>query len=286
MSDGWSSPVPLLLQALDVRIAWWAPADARAWLLERLADLVIADGDAATADAATADVQFTWTAVDGDLRCVHGDAHMQSASPNHCLAEAMIEINRLAAASVAAERLVLHAGVVSPEPGRAIAVCGRSGAGKSTATTAAVLAGWGFVADEVCALHPDTFEVRPYPRPIGLRFGGAQALGLDRDRGIRQDDVFRAPVLVTDPPVLEHVVLLARRPGPPELRRLSPAAALEELANHTLGGDGLERHVFRRLEHLVRSVPVAVAEYESAPELIDALRSCDAGRLDDPRGAR
>jgi len=261
VSDDAGGRGAMVLQVLDARIAWWAPADARAWLKERLTDLVV------DADPATADIEFRWTVVDGDLRCVHGDAHMQSVSPNHCLSEAMIEINRLAARSVATDRLVLHAGVVSPELGRAIALCGRSGAGKSTATTAAVLAGWGFVADEVCALHPDTFAVRPYPRPIGLRLGGAQALGLDR----RQDDTWRPPTLVTDPPVLEQVVLVARRPGPPQLQRLSPAAALEELANHTLGGDGLERHVFRRLEHLVRSVPVVVAEYESAPELIDTL---------------
>ncbi len=131
-------------------------------------------------------------------------------------------------------------------------------------------AGFGYVADEVCAIDLATMTARPYPRPIGLRPAGAAALGIEVEPGTP----WRPPVLHGPEPVaFGAVVLVERRPGPPKLTVLSPADALHQIADHSLGDAGVERTSFRRLETLVRSVQVVVAVYESAPHAAELVRN-------------
>lgn len=256
-----------VLRVLDARIVWTAPDEVVQWLASGpMADLVERDDRPATVHAA-----FTWTQVDDGWRCVNDDSYIQAPTLTDCLAEAMIVMNRLAARSVTDRMLALHAGVaLEPTTNRAIAFCGRSGAGKSTATAAAVQGGFGYVADEVCAIDLGTMTVRPYPRPIGLRPAGAAALGIDVEPGTPwRPSVLHCP----EPVTLGAVVLVERRPGPPKLTVLSPADALHQIADHSLGDTGVERTSFRRLETLARSLPVVVVEYESAPQATELVRN-------------
>jgi hypothetical protein len=94
--------------------------------------------------------------------------------------------NEVAARQVASDGGVgLHGGTVAID-GRALALVGHSGSGKSTLTAALVSAGHGFVADEVSAVSaPDARNpvVSTFHRPIGLRRGGAAALGIEIPSG-------------------------------------------------------------------------------------------------------
>lgn len=64
--------------------------------------------------------------------------------------------------------LLVHAAVVERN-GRAIALPGRPGAGKSTLTAALVLRGWRFLSDEFMIVEPATGDLLPFPRPISLK---------------------------------------------------------------------------------------------------------------------
>ena len=106
------------------------------------------------------------------------------------LVEQLAEANH-AAVQAAVGCVPLHGSAIDSVAG-VIVLAGRSMAGKSTLAAAAVLAGYPYVADELAAISPDDFTVRPYHRPIGLRRGGASAIGrrVSRRRAVRD----RVPV--------------------------------------------------------------------------------------------
>jgi hypothetical protein len=193
--------------------------------------------------------------------------------PDLALYDALIAIN-VHAARIAAEvgHTVLHGGAVIVG-GRAVAVVGHSGAGKSTFTTAMARAGHPYLADEVVAIDDD-LVVHAFHRPIGLRRGGAEAIGATIPDGpYAQIHPYRVGAndhLGTAAP-LALALLLARddATSTPRLERLTPAAALFNLANQTLGATNLERQMFRRLDALVRRVPVCQLHYA---DLVDARR--------------
>ena len=190
------------------------------------------------------------------------------------LYDALIAINiHGARVAVEAGHTVLHGGAVDIG-GRAIAVVGHSGAGKSTFTTAMTRAGHRYLADEVVAVD-EAGSVLAFHRPIGLRLGGAEQIGHDVPAGpyehMHPYRVGPAGPLAGSAP-LAGVALLKRSEqleGPPRLEPLGAAEALFVLANQTLGAMDLEREMFRRLDAFVRRVPVARLHYT---ELADAMR--------------
>lgn len=62
--------------------------------------------------------------------------------------------------------VILHGGVVAGSDGRALAVCGPSGTGKTTLVTALLDAGFQFLSDDYCPIHEGTRRVHPYPRTM------------------------------------------------------------------------------------------------------------------------
>ena len=62
--------------------------------------------------------------------------------------------------------VVLHGGVVAAGDGRALAVCGLSGTGKTTLVTALLEEGFQFLSDDYCPIHQETRRVHPYPRTM------------------------------------------------------------------------------------------------------------------------
>jgi hypothetical protein len=189
--------------------------------------------------------------------------------------------------------LALHASVVAAH-GRAAALAGPGGAGKSTAAAAFARAGHGVLADDVAALdesgggfravpaHP---QLRLWPESAAALYGHADALprlapgwekrGLDLAGG-----GFRAAPL----PLAAVYLLAPREAGAvPRVEAVAPAAALVELATQTFAGALLDaplrRREFEALSRLVRAVPVRRLVAGEAPGALDALVAAVAADL-------
>ena len=260
------------LQALDARVRIDAPEPIGALFADVFGDLRVVD------DGRPADLRVVWRSEDENTWHVAlGDGgHMGPTAAADGLAESIIEINSAAAASVAGSSAVLHAGAFEVH-GRAVAVTGMSGAGKSTLVAAAVLRGHGFLADEVCSIEPNTYDVRPYYRPIGLRTHGAAAIGVPVPTHALDPYTVVYPWQVSSrgrlagPTPLRLVALANRRPGQVEIETVRPAEALGRLTELTLGTDGVERAMFQRLDQLVRAIDVVTVSYEDSFAAVDAL---------------
>ena len=186
----------------------------------------------------------------------------------------------LAAANEAAARAAvgcvpLHAAAIDTLAG-VIALAGRSMAGKSTLAAAAVLAGYGYVADELAAVSPDDLSVRPYHRPIGLRRGGADAIGVDYPDGVRYEIVYPWDVdgdsTLSTGGTLAGIVLVEWSPSAdPELVDVTMATAMLELTQHTIIHDDEFAPAFGGLETIVRSVPVVRMRYATTATSLDLL---------------
>jgi hypothetical protein len=168
-----------------------------------------------------------------------------------------------------------HAAAIETAAG-VIAIAGQSGAGKSTLCAAAVLAGYPYVADEIAAISPDDLTVRAFHRPIGLRRGGAAAIGVeypDTADG-RYDVVYPWAVTGALSPGgrLAGIVLVRRSTvAAPAIEAVSGPAALLEMSQHTVIADELLGVGFVGLDRIVRAVPVARLTYDTAPQAIDLL---------------
>lgn len=197
--------------------------------------------------------------------------------PGRLVAGLLEHINRRAAESVV-RGVPLHAAAVAHPDGGVIALAGSSGSGKSTLCAAAVRAGWGFVAEEVTAVSDDDREVRPYHRPIGLRAGGAAAVGIPIPDADWFDEVYPWPVPVEarrNGGALLGIAMVERTDGDGDAVDVPPSRALAELVEHTVvpTHDRIVQ-VFRALDRLVRVVPVvrlSAGAPSSTIELLDEL---------------
>ncbi len=81
------------------------------------------------------------------------------------------------------------------------------------------------------------------------------------------------------PTPLRLVLLLRRSDVDAALYPVQPAQALFELSNQTLGGADVKRQMFRRLEALVRRVPVAELHYRSIDEAIPVVEAAVGAAL-------
>jgi hypothetical protein len=86
-----------------------------------------------------------------------------------------------AAAAAAVGQLVLHAGAVCRD-GRAVAVMGPSGWGKTTLTLELVRRGWSFLTDDFAPLDRSGW-IAPFPRRVGLTDASLALLGLTPPAG-------------------------------------------------------------------------------------------------------
>lgn len=257
------------VQALDARVQLQAPDEICRWFREMW-------GDALAADDMTDLPPIRWEGEREEWALdLAGNGRIADVETAGALAETMVEINRLGAESVADTMAVLHAGTFVVD-GAAVAVSGTSGAGKSTTVAAAVRAGHGFLSDEVCAIDTESLMVRSYHRPIGLRAGGSAAIGVPIPEPI-DDYAFVYPWRVgttgrlSAAAPLSLVAFVNRQPGPVEVVELSPADALARLAGNTLAAAGRQRAMFRRFEHIARTVRVVELRYADVHAAVDAL---------------
>ena len=138
--------------------------------------------------------------------------------------------------------------------GVAVAVLG-SRRDVDAAVAAAVGAGHAYVAGGAVAIADGA--VRPFHRPIKWRAETASLLGLDGGSGARVGDpwcVGATGRLSVGAPLGAIAMLRPSTAQEPQL--VSPFSALSQLAGHATAAVGHERIMFRRLESLVRQVPV------------------------------
>ena len=208
-----------------------------------------------------------------------GTARYQGPEPSMALYDLLIALNHHAARrATELGWTVLHGGATALG-GRVVAVVGHSGAGKSTLTTALTLRDHPFVADEVVAVRDD-FTVSAFHRPVGLRAGGAERIGVAVPDGPYEQTLpYHVPGPLGGGEPLALVAILCRSDEPVDARfdDLNEGAALFALANQTLGATEFERAVFWRLERLVRSVRVVELHYY---DVADAVALLEAFALD------
>ena len=225
---------------------------------------------------ATLDRSGAWTVG------LDGERPQRGSDLDDALYNILSAVNLLAAREAASECAVFHGGSVALD-GHGVVFVGHSRAGKSTLTAALTRAGHGYIADEVTAISSDA-RVRGFHRPIGLRAGGAAAVGLEVPPGPFSRTyplrVGKWAALVDEVPLAQLVILDricdAQSPVDVGFTPLEPAEALFMLVNHALARS-TESQAFRRIEALVREVPTLVLRYTDVHE---AVRTVEAFALD------
>ncbi len=185
----------------------------------------------------------------------------EAAALTHCLRS----VDDLAALSASPSATVLRGAAVEIE-GVAVAVLG-SRRDVDAAVAAAVGAGHAYVAGGAVAIADGS--VRPFHRPIKWRAETASLLGLDDEPEMRIADPWRVGVtgrVSAGAPV--GAIAMLRPSTALEPKLVSPFDALSQLAGHATAAVGYERVMFRRLERLVRQVPIV-----AVPSAFDLIGS-------------
>lgn len=260
------------IQALDHRAVVRSPDALAALLEECFAGLVAGEGDAPD------DEEIDLVRVDADRWTMNvstrtaRDARVDG--PGRLIVRLLEHVNRAAAIS-AGDAVPLHGAAVEAPDGRVVVLAGSSGSGKSTLCAAAVLHGWRLVAEEVASVDPTTLAVRPYHRPIGLRPGGAAAIGIVPPAQPFFSEVYPwcpAATSRSDGGPLTAVALVSRGSGRTDPSLLAPAPALTELIRHVvIPHDERVAVGFHRLADLVRAVPVRRLVYDTPDQGVAAL---------------
>lgn len=180
----------------------------------------------------------------------------------------------------------VHAAAVARH-GRAIVLAGESHAGKSTLAGWLTAHGWEFLTDEVALVARSderSWEVRPFPRPVGVRhpspldpFLDAQGAALRGPRpGARAEARSESLVPASTLGSLSHgaplaaIVLPTHRPGSEAtLAEAHPASAVRALAAHLPLRREHGRAGFREVVALGLSVPAFTLD-------VDDLAQADA----------
>lgn len=134
----------------------------------------------------------------------------------------------------------VHAAALERGGGIALLIAA-SGTGKSTTTWALAQQGFGYMSDELAAIHPETLEVHPYPHALCLKAEPPAPYllpeGVMRTKRTLHLPVSLLPSGVVDVPVpLRELFFLERLPGAcePGLRQISAAEAGARLYANTL----------------------------------------------------
>jgi hypothetical protein len=187
---------------------------------------------------------------------IHG-----SGVPSHVLDRMFWHINERALEDNA-DHLLVHAGAVVDQSGRAILLPADSGSGKTTVVTGLLKRGFGYLSDEAAAVDPATLLIHPFAKPLSIK-PGTQALFPDlkphEDYAELADGYwhvdprsFGAADLA--PPSRVALIVCPRyEPGAAtELRRLRPAQACLALGRQVINLDIWKRRALPILARLAR----------------------------------
>lgn len=153
-------------------------------------------------------------------------------------------------ATHAKDRIFVHAGVVGIE-GRAVLVCGRSLAGKTTLVAELVRRGATYFSDEFAVLD-EKGRVWPFPRLLGIRTpeGDRERVSAEALGGVAA----RAPL-----PIGAILFATFRAQARWRPRSLSPAQAILELLRHTVGTRSDPARALRTLSAASRTATFRLA---------------------------
>ncbi len=158
--------------------------------------------------------------------------------------------------------VLVHAGTVEVD-GHGVLIVGASGAGKTTASTALAMAGFGYLTDDITAVRADG-EIVGAAKPVGLRAPSIELLGLERERlqspplayrpGGRQAQQFVAAsslgARIASSAEPGMIVFLPRDAAPGNALELCRSRSLARLTEYSFDLDGAGG--FEALAELVR----------------------------------
>lgn len=148
------------------------------------------------------------------------------AAVGHCLAALNLR------ATSRTPHLACH-GALLARDGEGLVVPAASGSGKSTLSAALVARGWEYGSDEALGLRWRDGAVLGYPRPYALSGWSAAATGTTGGVPGDGETYHLPPTRLRSAVRVRHVVLLCRVDGPPDLRPVHRADALQELVRRS-----------------------------------------------------
>jgi hypothetical protein len=277
-TDGWQQTATL--QLLDLAVAVHSDDPSLLALVDALFAPARVDR---SADHALIVGRVRVGADDGWVAAADGGVLVRTTAPGVAFRHVVYEANQMAIDATTAP-VRLHAGAVD-RGGRAIALVGPMGAGKSTLAAGLVVRGAEYLTDEVVAID-DLGRVRPYAKPCSLGeppptlavppwsppAGAVPYLG--------GSGLVPASVLgrVADAPVgLGAVVLTSyRRDAPTSITELAPADALVDVAAHAFGLS--DPGALGALYDAIRAVPCFRLVSGDLAGACDAIESATGGR--------
>jgi hypothetical protein len=173
--------------------------------------------------------------------------------------------------------LLVHAGVVCTDDGRAVVIPAAGGSGKSTLVAGLVRAGFGYLTDEAAAIDPVTGMVHPFPKALTVKPGSYDALpGLRPSGSPLEQHQWHVPAEELRPGA---AVSTAANPtwvvgvnySPPVDTVLTPRSRAETL--YTLGQQTLNLHLYRHraLPILRRLTDVASGHFLTLSDLASGV---------------
>jgi hypothetical protein len=209
---------------------------------------------------------------------IHG-----SGVPSHVLDRMFWHINERALEDND-DHLLIHAGAVVDQSGRAILLPADSGSGKTTVVTGLLKRGFRYLSDEAAALDPETFLIHPFAKPLSIK-SGTQALFPD----LRPDDdyveladgywhVDPGSFATAEPAPPSRVALIVCPRYIPaaktELRSLSPAQACLRLGRQVINFDLWKRRalpILARIAGEARCYELTSSDPDEAADAVVAV---------------
>lgn len=173
-------------------------------------------------------------------------------------------VTMAALTATAGRRLNIHAGAVADERGRALAVVGGSGAGKTTAVSH-LARRLGYLSDETVSLD-EQLTVHAHPKPLSVIRDGAVP---HRKTSVSPDDL--GLLEAAGPAHLHRIVLLRRGHGPARLTRLPAPLAIVEIVEQTSSLVLLEHPIERLARTLDACGGAWTLHYSEIRDWIDPL---------------
>ncbi len=110
-----------------------------------------------------------------DALLIDEDRVLHTDQPHYILKHLMWHINQQAIRKSLSTHVLVHAAVAARD-GVGIVMPAPQEAGKTTLVAGLVSAGFGYLSDEAAAIHPESLEIAPFPKPLSVDKGSWEVL--------------------------------------------------------------------------------------------------------------
>ena len=201
-----------------------------------------------------------------------GLAHLEPDQHDYAVT---VRVTMRALEATAGTRLNIHAGAVADDAGRALAVVGASGMGKTTAIRA-LATRLGYLTDETVSLTAD-LSVHPHPKPLSLITDPALP---NRKASVSPDDAgLRTP---PEHAKLRRIVLLRRGHGTAGLVPVSTPEAIVEIVPQTSSLALLDAPLLRLSRVIDQCGGAFALHYDEVTDHLDDLVDLLADTCEEP----